>query len=110
MTKPKMVTQPGKVTSAPPQMSRQVCGRALELLPPQQRVQEIDADNRRNDQTKEIGGAHMRSIPSIRASSSRKASSPSAIATMSMAVILDPPPSRRREESAGPYTDFVKTE
>src|ERR1700677_2344535 len=108
MTKPKMVTQPVKVTSAPPQMSRQVRGRALELLPAQQRVQEIDADNHRNDQTKEIGGAHMRSIPSIRATGSRKASSPSAIAKMSMAVLLDQPPSSRREESASPYTDFVK--
>ena len=51
----------------------------------------------------------MRSMPSIRASSSTNANSPSTIARMSMTDILDPRPSRRREESLGAYTDFVKT-
>ena len=50
-------------------------GHGLELLPAYQRVHQVDADQRRDDETEEIGGAHVRheeaegrqtrSIPSI---------------------------------------------
>src|SRR5690348_6826654 len=75
----KMVSQPETVTVAP-----------SELLSAQQRVEEINADEGRNDQPEQISATHIRSIPDTRASRMANITTPRSTATMSM------PPSWRR--------------
>src|ERR1700744_3897476 len=70
-TKPKIVSQPVKVM-------------ALEPLSADEGVQQVDADDRRDDQSEEVSATHMRSIPQMSAIRMANMSTPRATATMSM--------------------------
>src|SRR5579884_2818279 len=69
-TNRKIVSQPRNVISEP--------------LPPQQRVQEIHANDRRSDQPEQVSAAHIASIPKISATSSANTTSAISTARTSM--------------------------
>jgi hypothetical protein len=72
----KIVAQPEKVI-------------ALELLPADQRVEEVHDDEHRDDEPEEVRAAHIRSIASTNTNSATNMMMPSAIARMSMRSVSD---------------------
>jgi hypothetical protein len=68
--KAKMVSQPRRVIS--------------ELLPSEQRVEEVDTDHCRGDQAEQVSAAHIASIPKISATSNANIASAIKTATTSM--------------------------
>src|ERR1019366_678581 len=104
----KIVSQPAKVIS--------------ELLPTDQRVEEVGDHEHGDDQAEEVGAAHVRdeeagrqldahirSTPSTIHSSRRNTTIPSAIAKMSMAVTIDGRVSRTHDDRGDAHNDFVTT-
>jgi hypothetical protein len=63
-----------------------IWGDPLEPLSPQERIEEIAADEDRDDQPEHITAAHIRSIPEIRANRAAKATRAMSTATKSMLI------------------------
>src|ERR1700691_5608614 len=91
-----------------------------ELLPADQRIKEVGDDQQRDDQSKDVGSAHVcyqrswgkrnshiRSIPSSMSSSKPNMMIPRAMATTSMSTTIRQRPSRSHNEFAARHNDFV---